>query len=168
MELLTKLGINWQTLVAQIVNFTVVLGVLTWAVYKPLLNLLDARTERVRKAMDDARRVEEETKALDRQRIERLKLVDEEASKLLADARVRAEGIHREVLDKARVDAEQLIEKGRQVLASERAAALKDVQDALSSVIVQLTEKLLQREFSAADQKKFLGDMQQSIPSMLK
>ena len=55
MELLTKLGINWQLLLAQIVNFLIVLGVLGIFVYKPILNLLDARSERIRKSMDDVK-----------------------------------------------------------------------------------------------------------------
>lgn len=168
MELLSKLGINWQLLIAQIVNFMVVLGVLTWAVYRPLLDLLDRRADRIRKAMEEAKRLEEEFQALDRQRIERLKKIDEEAGKLLADARTRAEAMHHEMLEKARQDTEKILEKGHQTLAAERSAALKDIQDALATVIVQLTEKLLAREFSDSDQKKILADVQSSLPSMLK
>ena len=53
MELLTKLGVDWKLLIAQIVNFTILVSVLTYFVYRPLLDLLDARRERIRKAVED-------------------------------------------------------------------------------------------------------------------
>ncbi|MFA5800107.1 MAG: hypothetical protein WC840_04070, partial [Candidatus Peribacteraceae bacterium] len=78
MELLTKLGINWQLLLAQIVNFLIVLGVLGAFVYKPILNLLDARTERIRKAMEDAKRIENQAKEMEEQRQRALRKLDQE------------------------------------------------------------------------------------------
>ncbi|PIR50188.1 F0F1 ATP synthase subunit B, partial [Candidatus Peregrinibacteria bacterium CG10_big_fil_rev_8_21_14_0_10_54_7] len=65
MELLTKLGINWQLLLAQIVNFAIVVGVLSFFLYKPLLNLIDTRRERIRKAMEDAQRIENQAKEME-------------------------------------------------------------------------------------------------------
>ena len=168
MELLAKLGINWQLLIAQVVNFMIVLGVLSYLVYKPLLDLLDKRTERVRKAMEEAKRLEEEAESLSRQRIERLKKIDEEAGILLAQARVTAEAMHSDMLDKAHKDSQKLLEKGRQDIAAERAAALRDMQDTLAKVITQLTEKLLERTFTPEDQKKALEEVTRSIPTLLR
>ena len=83
MELLAKLGINWELLIAQIVNFLIVVGVLGYFVYKPILNLLDSRTERIRKSVEDARKIENQVKEMEALRTEEMKKLDEETEEIL-------------------------------------------------------------------------------------
>lgn len=168
MELIAKLGINWQLLLAQVVNFLIVLGVLTYFVYKPILDLLDRRTHRIQKAMQEAKRLEEEAKKLEARRIEKLKVIDEECGRVLAAARTKAEAMHAEMLAKARSDSEHLLEKGRQDLKHERDAAMKDIQETLATVILKITQQVLEREFSPADQKKTLQKVSETLPSFLR
>ena len=165
--LLEKLGVNWQLLLAQAVNFLVLVGVLGAFVYKPLLKLIDERAERVRKAMEGAKRTEEEIKNLEQQRTKRLSEIDEEAGKLFANAKVQAEQLQKELMAKAQREAEQMLERGRLALAEERAEALAAIQDAAARVIVQLTETLLRREFTEKDQQKMLKEMTEKLPAML-
>ncbi|HLD63425.1 MAG TPA: F0F1 ATP synthase subunit B [Candidatus Peribacteraceae bacterium] len=167
-QLLAKLGVNWPLLIAQMVNFLIVLGVLTALVYKPLLRLIDQRTERIRKAMEDAKRSEEEMLKLQERRRAELKRIDEESGRLLAEARKKAEVVNAELLQKAHAEAEAVIAKGRQELRQERAEALQEVKDVLSQAVVTLTEKLLEREFTDADQKKAVSSLHDSIPTLLK
>ena len=77
MELLSKLGIDWKLLLAQVVNFGILLGVLTVFVYRPLLDLLDARRERIAKAMEDAGRIEGQKKEMEQIRITELQKIDQ-------------------------------------------------------------------------------------------
>lgn len=164
--LLQKLGVNWQLLLAQIVNFAILLGVLTAFVYRPFLNLLDQRTERIRKAMEDAKRVEKETKELEQMRIEQLKKIDQEAGVILEKAKKQAEAMQQQILAKAEEKACAIIEKGKQTLSDERARVMGEVQSQLALMIVNLTEKLLRREFTAADQKRLTADISKEIPML--
>lgn len=168
MELIAKLGINWQLLLAQIVNFLIVLGVLTYFVYTPLLDLLDRRTHRIQKAMQEAKRLEEEAKKLGAHRIEKLKEIDEECGRVLAAARTKAEALHAEMRKIAQSDSEKLLEKGRQDLRRERDTAMKDIQKSLATVILKITQQILEREFSPADQKKTLQKVSETLPSLLR
>lgn len=52
MELLSSLGVEWKLLVAQIINFGILVFVLYKLVYKPLLKVLDERAEMVKDAAD--------------------------------------------------------------------------------------------------------------------
>jgi F-type H+-transporting ATPase subunit b len=54
MEALANLGIDWKLLVAQVVNFAVVLLVLKRFAYQPMLKLLDERTAKIEKGLADA------------------------------------------------------------------------------------------------------------------
>ena len=57
----------------------IVLGVLGFFIYKPILNLLDSRAERIRKAMEDAKKVENQMQDLDKMRLEEMKKLDAES-----------------------------------------------------------------------------------------
>jgi F-type H+-transporting ATPase subunit b len=167
MELLAKLGINWSLLLAQVLNFVLVLGVLSIFVYKPLLELLDARREKIAKAMEDAKRVDAQNREMEAFRGQQLQRIDQECGLLLEKTKSHAEALEQEILQKAREEARAIVDRGKQQLLEERARALQDVHDVVAKGIVTLTEQILQREFSAADQTKLLSTLAGRIPTLL-
>ena len=62
---MTQLGINLPTLVAYLLNFVVLLGVLYAFAYKPLLKAMDQRSERIRESLEAADKARDEA-AIDR------------------------------------------------------------------------------------------------------
>jgi F-type H+-transporting ATPase subunit b len=168
MELLTKLGINWALLLAQIVNFAIVLGALTFFVYRPLLNLLDQRSSRIRKAMEDAKRMEDQKREMEAFRVEQMKKIDEESGKFLERAKKEAEVSKQHILTAAQAEAARILERGEQQLKEERHRVLADVQGVVADAIVRMTQKILEREFTPADQKRLLADLTKDIPHQLK
>ena len=163
MEILQKLGIHWQQILAQIVNFTIIATVLAYFVYKPLLKTIDARSDRTRKAMENAARIEEQQKEMERMRQEILTSADREAGNLLAQAKVEAEAIKQQILDSALHEAENTIAKGRRLIAEERRLVYEEVRKHLTLMVVRMTEKVLAREFSPDDQKRLIADLEQEL-----
>ena len=66
---ITDIGINLPVLLAQTVNFIVLLTLLRLVAYKPILKILDERKARIQRDIDALKREEHET----RDRIERLR-----------------------------------------------------------------------------------------------
>lgn len=85
MQLLSSLGIEWKLLVAQIINFGILVFVLYKLVYKPLLKVLDERTAMVKEAAEKSSSIES--------KIEEIKALEE---KTLAEARVRGKELIKE------------------------------------------------------------------------
>ena len=168
MELLSKLGIDWKLLLAQVVNFGMLLGVLAAFVYRPLLDLLDARRERIAKAMEDAGRIEGQKKELEPIRITELQKIDQEAGAFLERAKEQAEKIKADILQVASKEAEGLLAKGKQQLEGERARVMGEVQMILTKVILEMTEKILEREFSPDDEKRLMHSLAKDLPSLLR
>lgn len=166
MELLLKLGIDWKLLIAQIVNFTILVSVLTFFVYRPLLDLLDARRERIRKSIEDAKRVEEQTRELENFRTEQLKKIDQEVGALLERGKRQGETVRDEILAATKREADAILAKGQRQLEEERTRAFHDVQASLAAMIVRMTEKILAREFSPKDQERLLASLEKDIPAL--
>ena len=168
MELLAKLGIDWKLLLAQVVNFGILLGILTAFVYRPLLDLLDARRERIAKAMEDAGRIEGQKKEMEQIRITELQKIDQEAGAFLERAKEQAEKIKADILQVASKEAEGLLAKGKQQLEGERARVMGEVQMILTKVILEMTEKILEREFSPDDEKRLMNTLAKDLPALLR
>jgi F-type H+-transporting ATPase subunit b len=168
MELLSKLGIDWKLLIAQVINFGILAGVLTAFVYRPLLNLLDERRERISRAMEEAKRIEGHKSEMEKIRVEKLKEIDREAGIFLERAKETAEKMKGEILSAAEKEAAELLAKGRRQLADERARVLNEVQAMLTKIILEMTEKILQREFSADDEKRLVSHLTKDLPQLLR
>lgn len=167
MELLTKLGINWQLLLAQVVNFAIVVGVLSFFVYKPLLNLIDTRRERIRKAMEDAQRIENQAKEMEELRQQHLQKLDAESGVLFEQARKQAEVIQKELIASAKKEAEHMLEMASKRAEEERRLMLEGVLKAVHKVVLTMTEKILEREFGEEDQKRITESLVRELPSLM-
>ena len=168
MELLSKLGIDWALLIAQIVNFSILVGVLSFFVYKPILNVIDARREKIRKAMEDAKSIENQKKEMEVHRAAELHRIDLECGAFMEKTKQQAEKMKQEILASARGEADAALAKGRKQLDDERSRVFADVQTVLSSMIIKMTEKIIEREFSKADQDRILASLEKELPSILK
>jgi F-type H+-transporting ATPase subunit b len=168
MELLAKLGINWQLLIAQIVNFAIVVGVLGFFIYKPILNLLDSRTERIRKAMEDAKHVENQMKEMEALRLEEMKKLDKESGAYFERVRKQADVLQEEILANAKKEAEGILQNALRRIDEERRAMMEDVMKTVNTVVIAMTEKILEREFTPADQERIAKNLVAELPKNLK
>ena len=168
MELLTKLGINWQLLLAQVVNFLIVVGALSYFVYKPILNLIDARRERIRKSMEEASRIENQAKELDEIRQRELRRMDMESGAYFDRMKKQADALHEELIASAKIEAENMIQAAMRRIEEDRRKMMEDVLSTVRTVVIKMTEKILEREFSAADQKRISESFVKELPALLK
>lgn len=166
-DLLVKLGIHWTQLLAQIVNFAIVGGVLTYFLYKPLLRIIDERRETIRKSMEDAKRIHTQKEELDRIRKEALAALDKETGALLEKAKKEAEVVRQDILTSARHEADIMLLKARKQMEEEKRSLFEQAQQRLAGVIVGLTEKLIQREFSPVDQKRLVESLEKDLPTLI-
>ncbi|MFH0770500.1 MAG: F0F1 ATP synthase subunit B [Candidatus Peregrinibacteria bacterium] len=167
MELLTKLGLQWDLILAQVVNFLIVMGLLGYFLYKPVLRLLDDRSMRIRKSMEEAKRIEEQAREMEVIRTDQLKKIDQECGEFLERAKKQAEQVQVEILQRAEKEAATLVERGKQMIDEERGKALRDMESRLAALIVQLSEKVIQREFTKEDQSRIMATLAKELPSLV-
>ena len=110
---MTQLGINLPTLVAYLLNFVVLLGVLYAFAYKPLLKAMDQRSERIRESLEAADKARDEAANAQTAVEEQLTEARREGQRLLDQARETANRFREEEMDKARGDAENFVERAR-------------------------------------------------------
>lgn len=154
MELLHKLGIDWKLLIAQIINFFILLFVLYKFAYKPVLHMLDKRAKTIEKGISDAKASEEKLAAIERLRDEKLAQAQKEIGSMLEKARLDAEAVKKELIDAANKQVEDLMRRTRLQIEEEKRKMIADVKREVAQFIIAATGKILEKEFNADDQKR--------------
>lgn len=166
MELITKLGIDPTLLIAQIVNFLVLLFILTKLVYKPILNVLDKRKKMIEKNVEDTNRIEERLTALEVEKKEILSKASKDAMAVVENAKNEAEKEREEALVKAKKEISTLAERYRGQLAADKSAMLKELKQELAELIVMSSQKIIQKEFTGEEQKRLMEAVNKELKSV--
>ena len=115
------INISWSTLVLQIVNFVVMVLILTRFFFKPVIRALDERSKRVTSALDEAERREQlahEMQAEYKKQLaeaqEQVLVMNQRAQEELQQTRQRVLAEAREEILNMRTKTERELEEARQ------------------------------------------------------
>ena len=114
MEALGNLGINLSYLVVQILNFFIVMLIMSFWAYKPILKILDERSSKIAQSLEDAR---EAAEARDNAQSESEKIISEaqvEGASIVAEATQRAEKAASEIQKSVEQERAQLLEQAQE------------------------------------------------------
>ena len=142
---MTQLGVNLPTLLVYVVNFSILLGVLYFFAYKPLLRAMDQRTTRISESLAAADLARDEA-ASSRSAIEaQLNESRREGQRLLDQAREAAERYREEEMVRARQEADSFVERARTDILRERDAALDEVRVSFGDLAITAAERVIRR-----------------------
>jgi len=162
---LEALGINLGYLVIQIVGFLLLVLLLNAILYRPLLNMLDRRRERIAEGLNQAREAEA---ALARAEADRDKLLDEarqEAQRITSEARSRAEEAGKALEATARQEAQRIREQAQTEAASERDRQLADVREQVVSLSIAAANHILGQNLDEKRQRELVADFFSNVPA---
>jgi len=135
--------IDWFTVVAQIVNFLVLVALLKRFLFGRLVAAIDARENGIAARLSDADKKNHDAD----QRAGQLKLAveqqEQERARILAEAREQAERQRHEMLEKARVSVGALETKWREDLEREEAAFLDEIRARAAEEILAVVRRAL-------------------------
>lgn len=149
MEILAKLGIDWKLFVAQIVNFAILFLVLRRFAYRPMIEFLDKRTERIEQGLKDA---DEARKRLDDASDKEREILDQAkkaAQEIIAKAEAMSKKNYEKALEDAKADATRLIEQARKNMEAEKSKLLVEAKAELVELVMLSTEKILGEKLDA-------------------
>ncbi len=161
-KIFESFGINAQLLLAQVINFAVLLLVLYKFAYRPILRILDERREKIENSLKQAEAVEERTKKLEAEIAESRHKARKEADRVIAEAKSAGEKAKTEILFKASEEVTRMLEKAKTDTLNEKEAMLREVKDHIVKTSVVIVEKLLKDKL---DPKTREALVLESIPS---
>ena len=139
------LGINGSTLLAQLVNFFILFGLLYFFAYKPILRMFDERSRRIKESVEQAERVREEAARSDEEHRKKLESASKEGQEAIARAMRAGDEVRQTAEEKAKVQAEALLDKARQEIQRERDEAIGELQQEFADLAIVAAEKVIEK-----------------------
>lgn len=164
MDLISKLGIDWRLFLAQVINFIILLLVLNHFLYQPILNLLRSREEKIKKSLDDSKKIEEELLKIAKEREESLKKARIEAKEIIQTATVSASAQKEEILSVAKMEAENILAKAQKQNLSTASKIRGDILSDLSDLVISITEQVLAKKITKDSDREMI---KQSLESLI-
>lgn len=125
--------IDWFTVGAQVINFLVLVWLLKRFLYRPILNAIDAREQRMAAELADADATRAEARQARATFEHKNQAFDQQRAALLAQATDAAKAEHRRLLDEARHAAD--------ALQTKRQEALRQEADQLNQALMHRTQQ---------------------------
>ncbi len=159
MGLFEALGINYTILIAQLVNFAVLVFVLWRFAYKPVLKILEDRRLKVEKGVLAAQ--EAETKLRDAKDKEEEIIIQakKEALKLVEEAKDRAELKYNEIIKKSKEDIGLIINEEKEKIRQEKAEVLKEIREEIGDLITLGISKFLNKKIDDKEDKQIVEEL---------
>ena len=139
------LGISLPGLTTQIVSFLILFGILYVLLYKPVLRLLDQRSERIKESLETAERVKQEAADSQKEMEKQLQAAREEGQAMIAQAREDAERYREEEMRRARDEIQGEREKAQKEIQRERDSAIEELRGEFADLAIQAAEKVIDK-----------------------
>ena len=162
-ETLEMLGIQWQKLIIQGVNFSIVLFVLWKFAYKPIFNILDARKVKIADGIANAEKIKAELAKTESERKRILEQAGDTANLMIEQAREAANRVREVETQKAIAAAEQIITKAREAAAQDHAKMLAELKREVGRLVVQTTATVTGKVLTPEDQRRLAEETQKQL-----
>ena len=158
-------GVDWPHLISQILSFCIVCALLYFFAYKRVLAMLEERRQRIAEGLANAEKIKAEVARTEQQRLEVMAQVNQQATKLIEEARAAAAKVQEKETQKAIAAAEQIITKAREAAAADHSRMLAELKREVGRLVVQTTATVTGKVLTPEDQRRLAEDAVKQVGS---
>ncbi len=162
------LGISLPTLIAQIVNFVILFGLLYLVAYKPVTRMLDERSRKVKESMELTEQIKEQAAHGEEESKKRIEAASKEGQEVLARAVRTGEEIRQQAQQEARKDAEALVGRARVDIQRERDDAIDGLRKEFADLTILAAEKVIDRSLDKDAHRQLINKTLEESTSLRK
>ena len=146
------------TILAQMLNFFILVWILARFAYKPLVSMMQERKERIAKDLADAQAARNEAEQFKADYAAQIANARQEAQQIVEKAVQQAEATTREQLATAREQIEREKERARQDIVNEHDRAMNNLRNEVISLSVAMATKVVAKDMDSETNTKLIED----------
>lgn len=162
-EIFGKLGLDYKLIIAQAVNFVLLLIILQRLAYKPVLKMLNDRTEKIDKSLKQAKKIEEKLKNTEEIKLAEIKKAKEEHRKIIKEAQEIAERKSQEAIEKTRIKTQEIVENAKMEITAGKEKSVKEAKKEIADISIQIAKKIIGNNLNEKEQKGIADDILSKI-----
>ncbi len=150
------LGVTWSTLVAQLINFVILLGLLYLVAYKPILRMFDERSRRIKESMEQTETIKEQAARADEDVKKRMEEAGKEGQEVITRAMRTGEEARQKIQQEARQEAEAILERARLEIQRERDEAVDELRQEFADLTIEAAGKVIEKSLDKAAHRELI------------
>lgn len=163
MEIFKAFGLDIKLLIANLVNFLILVFILYKLGYKPILKFVNDRQKKIEKGIKDAEESAKRLSDASAKQEEITSKAHKEAQVIIGkakdQAKVQADGIIKKTQD----EAHNIVDKAKKEIALEKEQTLSNVHKEAALAVIAATEKLLKKKVDDKEDKEFIENSMKDI-----
>lgn len=144
------MNINWFTVIAQVINFVILVWLLKKFLYKPVLLAIDEREKKIVTRLEDARQKKEEAKKEQDEFAEKNKQFEAQKKVMMEQAVTDTNLQKDKLLENAKKDVDALHTRQQKAIADMEENLQKDIVQKIQKSVFDISRKAL-KELASAD-----------------
>jgi F-type H+-transporting ATPase subunit b len=157
-QAISALGINLPQLIAQCANFFVLLFLLRFTLYKPILKMLDERKQKIAEGLNAAEIARAEAASAQTNIQAQLVTARQEGQELFANAQNVATRIQAEAREQANRDRDVALERARAEIERERDRAIALLRGEFADITVTAAEKVINQSLDRQAHQRIIDE----------
>lgn len=145
------------TLIAQILNFLILVAILAKFAYKPLLKAMDDRHNRIINDLDSAEQTRLDAEALKEQYTEQLASARQEATVIVDKANKIAQSIHDDLVEQARTEKDAMMANASERIEQDKQQALLDIRTDVITLSTKIASKVVGQKLDSEKDAKMVA-----------
>ena len=153
-EVADQFGLDWPQFSAQCASFLIVAGLLYKFAYKPVLEVLEERRNRIAEGLANAEKARHELAQAQTKAQEVLDRAGAQATKMIEEARAAAARVQEQETQKAIAAAEQIMAQAREAAAADHVRMMAELKREIGRLVVATTARVTAKILTVEDQKR--------------
>ena len=165
---LAGLGISLPTLVAQIINFAILLVLMYLVAYRPIMRMFDERSRKIKDSVEQTEFIKEQAVHAEEEAEKRIEQAAKEGQEVVSRAVRTGEEIKREAQQEARQEGESLIARARTEIQRERDEAIDELRKEFADLTVLAASKVIDRSLDKEAHRQLIDKVLKEAPTLKK
>ena len=155
-ELFSKLGIDWRLLIAQIINFLILLAILYKFLYKPVLGMLSKRTKTIEDSLRKAEKIDADFKAAQKEQEKILASARRDSQEIIKTAKEQAEAVKKDLVEQSKKEISLAGDRAKQDIEAMKKKALDSVKSEVGGLVVDAVRKIIDERMDGKIDEKYV------------
>ena len=158
-------GWNLGLFLSQVISFVVVALLLRQFAYKPILGVLEERRQRIAEGLANADKIKQQLAEAEQRHSEILAKANVEAQRMIDEARESAGHVAERREQEAIASAEQILAKAHEASALEHERTMAELKRELGRLVVDTTSKVTGKVLTSDDQRRLQEEAARQLAS---
>ncbi len=141
-----------------IITFLVLVLILWKAAWKPIVEALDARAEKIRGDIENAEKTRIDSEKLLAQHREVLDKAHSEVAQIISDGKADAEKLRNSIVEKANHDAKEIMDRAKKEITLAKDKALSELNAEIVNLSTEIAAKVIAKNLKPEDQKSLVEE----------